>query len=289
MDDTNPPSPPAVTTAVADSPAPAPAPASRGSSFLSAFRLRLDPNTDVVALTALFLSIGGLIYQGFLAVKKPDILQFPPEQILFYPEQSNGVDYVQVGAQSTYVNKGKGDRNAVLRMERVLFDLGGKTYELKWQNFVSYSNKGTTLDAVDPKPALPVVLKSGEGASHETHFAPRSLHVKETTDEARYRNFLPWDKFISEIEKVKELDLRIVGEFYGLKDKQMQVYVEVTPGIVHSLKTYRWAAPSAWPRESTPAKQSSSATATPARDSPGPFFSPQAPTTAPTATAASNP
>jgi hypothetical protein len=268
---------------------PAPAVPPRGSSFLSAFRLKLDPNTDVVALTALFLSIGGLMYQGFLAVKKPDILQFPPEQILFYPEQNNGIDYVQVGAQSTYVNKGKGDRNAVLRMERVLFDLGGKTYELKWQNFVNYSNKGATLDAVDPKPALPVVLKSGEGASHETHFAPRSLHVKETTDEARYKNFLPWDKFVSEIENVKELDLRIVGEFYGLKDKQMQVYVEVTPGIVHSLKTNRWAAPSAWPRESTPSKQASSVTPTPARNSPAQSFSPQAPTTAPTSTSASNP
>jgi hypothetical protein len=256
---------------------PPPPPASvapRESPFLRSFRVKLDPNTDVVALTALFLSIGGLIYQGFLAIKTPDILQFPPEQILFYPAQSNGVDYVQIGAQSTYVNKGKGDRNAVLRKETVFFDLAGRTYELKWQNFVNYSSKGTELKIDDPKPALPAVMKSGDGASHETHFAPRSFHVGAPNDEARYKNFLPWDKFVSEIENAKELDLRVVGEFYGLKEKQTRVYVEVTPGMIHSLKTSRWAAPSAWARESTAPSTPPVSAPSPDRSSSSPIPSP---------------
>jgi hypothetical protein len=255
-------------------PPPPPPPASdapREPSLLRSFRLKLDPETDIVALTALFLSIGGLIYQGFLAVKTPDILQFPPEQILFYPEQNNNVDYVQIGAQSTYVNKGKGERNAVLKTERILFDLAGKSYELKWQSFVNYSNKGMELKIDDSKPALPAVMKSGDGASHETHFAPRSFHVGAPTDAGRYKNFLPWATFVSEIEKVKELDLRIVGEFYGLKDKETRVYVEVTPGMIHSLKTNRWAAPSAWPRESKASPIPAISASSPERSSSSPI------------------
>lgn len=220
------------------------------SSALKAFRLELDPKTDILALAAFFISIGGLLYQGVLAIKKPDVLQFPPEQILFYPEPSNGVDYLQVGAQSTYVNKGRGERNAVLKVERLLFELGGRSYELKWQTFVNYSNDKNKLVIGDPRPAIPAVIKSGEGTSHETHFAPRSFHVAVQSDKERYKNFLPWDLFVSELEKVKELDMRILSEFYGLEDKEAHIYLEVTPGVIHALKTDRWAAPSAWPRES---------------------------------------
>lgn len=225
-----------------------PASKNRIPSFLDRFRLELDRKTDILALAAFFLSIGGLIYQGILAVKKPDVLQFPPDQIVFYPEVSSGTEYVQAGAQSTYVNRGRGDRNAVLKMERLSFNLGGKSYELKWQNFVSYSSDGNKLVVGEPKPAIPAVIKSGEGTSHETHFAPRSFHVPTQSDEVRYKNFLPWDTFISEIEKLQELDLRIVAEFYGLENKETHVYVEITPAVKHALKTNRWSAPSAWPR-----------------------------------------
>jgi hypothetical protein len=221
------------------------------ASFFAFFHLELDRKTDILALAAFVLSISGLTYQGILAIKKPDILQFPPDQIVFYPDKSSGVDYLQVGAQLAYVNNGKGDRNAVLKAERMFFDLGGKSYEFKWQNFESYSSEGETLKRGEPKPALPAVIKSGEGASHETHFAPRTFHIATQSDERRYKNFLRWDNFVSEIEKVTELDLRIVSEFYGLEDKETRVYVEINPGVIYALKTNGWSAPSAWVREST--------------------------------------
>jgi hypothetical protein len=131
----------------------------------------------------------------------------------------------------------------------LLFDLGEKSYELKWQNFADYSSKGTQLVTENVKPAIPAVIKSGEGISHETHFAPRTFHVATESDAARFKNFLAWNTFVSEIEKVKKLDVRIVSEFYGLEDKEARVYVEITPAIIYSLKTYGWAAPSAWPQE----------------------------------------
>jgi hypothetical protein len=221
------------------------------SSFFALFHLELDRKTDILALAAFVLSVSGLIYQGILAIKKPDILQFPPDQIVFYSDKSSGIDYLQVGAQLVYVNNGKGDRNAVLKAERMFFDLGGKSYELKWQNFVSYSSNGPKLDFGDPEPAIPSVIKSGEGTSHETHFAPRTFHIATQSDERRYKNFLRWDNFVSEIEKVTELDLRIVSEFYGLEDKETRVYVEINPGVIYALKTNGWSAPSAWVREST--------------------------------------
>lgn len=219
-----------------------------GLRWLRFFRIEVDRKADLLAVIAFLISTGGLSYDIFLAYKDPDILHFPPDQIVFHREESNGVQYLHVGARSSYLNVHQGDRNVVLNAERLLFDLGGKSYELKWQSFIDYSNKEIELVKDNVRPATPVVIKAGEGVSHETHFAPRSFRVGAQRDAQRYKNFLRWEDFLSEFEKIKELDVRIVSEFYSLKNREVRVYVEIAPGVIYSLKENHWAAPSAWPR-----------------------------------------
>lgn len=221
-----------------------------GLRWLRIFRVRLDRSTDILALFAFLISIAGLIYQIALFVRKPEIVQFPPTQVVFYAVESNNGKYLHIGAQSAYVNRGKGEKSAVLKAERLRFELGGKPYELKWQNFQSYWNIGDELQQGDKAPAIPTVIKAGDGASHETHFAPGSLHPIRMAEGDATLSYLPWNEFISELGKVSELDIRIIAEFYDLDSTESQVYVEVDEGMTDFMSKHRWTARSAWPRKS---------------------------------------
>ena len=63
-----------------------------------------------------------------------------------------------------------------------------------------------------------------------------------------YKNFLRWDDFVSEMAKVKELDVQIVTEFYALHDQRINVFIPVTSDFIDALRTDRWDARSCWPR-----------------------------------------
>ena len=220
----------------------------RGLRWLRFLRLELERKTDILAAAAFFISIGGILYQIFLFTRGADVIQFPPEQIVFYPDTSGTVDYINSGAAVSYVNKGKGDKSAVIKAERFIFSIAGRTYELRWQNFVDYSSKGNQLVIENAKPAVPAVVKSGEAITHETHFAPRSLPTENGMDRSKFKNYLAWNTFVTELEKVKELDVRIVSELYDMKDKETNVYIQVTPVMIQSLKNNKWYASSCWLR-----------------------------------------
>jgi hypothetical protein len=234
-----------------------------GLRWLRIFHLELIRKTDILALAAFFISVGGLFYQIVQFIKKPEIVHFPPDQIVFYFEENNDVKYLQVGAQSCYVNRGKGEKNAVLRRERLLFDLGGKSYELKWQDFLHYGSEGKELTKKDVQPAIPTVIKAGDGISHETHFAPRSSQSLPRTEGGQIFSYLLWDQFVSEMNKTNELDLRIVADFYDLPSTETHFYMEVNETVRYSLKNLHWDAPSVWPREGAPPSPQSSTPASP--------------------------
>jgi hypothetical protein len=222
----------------------------RGLRWLRFLRLELHRQTDILAAAAFFISISGLLYQGVLSIERPDIVQFPPEQILFFPDKSGNVDYVNVGAQLSYINKGKGDKSAVVRLARMVFDLDGETYELKWQTFEEFASNGNQLKrSAAPRPVVPKVIKSGEAFTEEIHFAPRTLPVVDQSDFATaYKDFLPWDRFVSDLANLKEFDVRIISEFYGLHDQQTKIFIRITPALIQSLKADKWSAPSCWVR-----------------------------------------
>jgi hypothetical protein len=214
------------------------------------FGIEIARKTDILAAAAFVISITGLCYQLYGFAASPTIVQFPPEQLIFFPEKSGNGIYVHSGAQVTYVNKGREGKTAVVKLQRMVFDLQGKTYELKWQFFDNFSNAGNQLVRLEkPEPAVPIVIKAGEAVTKETHFSPRTLLVVSKADlTSAYKNFLPWDEFVSELEKLKELDVRIISEFYGLKEKETKVFIRVTPALITALKTDKWDAPSCWER-----------------------------------------
>lgn len=226
---------------------------SKGSATEAVFRflgVEVARKTDILAAAAFVISITGLCYQLYGYAASPTIAQFPPKQLLFFPAKSGNGSFVHGGAQVTYVNEGREGKTAIVKLQRMIFTLQGKTYELNWQYFDKFTNAGSQLLRMDkPEPAEPIVIKAGEAVTKETDFAPRTLPIVTESDSATaYNNFLPWDQFVSEIEKMKELDVRIVSEFFGIKDVETKVFIRVTPAFINALKTDKWDAPSCWER-----------------------------------------
>jgi hypothetical protein len=222
----------------------------KGRHWRDFFRLEIDRKTDILAFAAFIISLTSLSYQAYGFLRGPSVVEFPPEQILFFPEKSGSGDYLHAAAQVTHVNRGSEGKNAVVRQARMTFELANKPYELKWQYFENFSNAGGKLVRPEhPEAASPIVIKAGEAVSKEIHFAPRTLPIVSQTDaQDAYKNFLRWDDFVSQLANVQELDVQIVTEFYGLRDEQINVFIRVTPDFIEALKTDRWDARSCWPR-----------------------------------------
>lgn len=207
--------------------------------------IEIAKKTDILAATAFVISVTGLGYQLYGFATTPRIVEFPPEQVLFFADSG----FVHAGAQLGYFNTGKEGKTAVVKLQRLLFTLQGKTYELKWQSFESFSSAGDQLVRSNTRPAIPTVIKAGEGMANETHFAPRAISLVSTADSmTAYKNFLKWDEFVSELAELKELDVRIISEFYGLKQKETKIFIRVTPTLITALKNDKWDAPSCWQR-----------------------------------------
>jgi hypothetical protein len=218
------------------------------------FRLlgvEIDRKTDVLAAAAFVISVAGVLYQVISFLEGPKIVQLPPEQLLLFAERNaaDGNEYLHIGAQVAYVNNGKEGKNAALKSERVVFQLGGKLRELRWQTFDKFSSDNGKLNRGERTPALPVVVKAGEGISHETNFSPRTLHVADPTEGPKaYENFMPWTEFVSQLSKVNEFEVRLISEFYGLKSCETKLFVRVTPDLIENLRTKNWSGPSCWPK-----------------------------------------
>lgn len=214
----------------------------RATPTLNFLGIEVDRKTDILAGAAFIISVTGLIYQIFGMFRGPDIVQFPPEQLLFFVEE-NG-KYLNTATELSYANKGREGANGVLKRVTMEFALAEKSYTLNWQDFEQIGNKGRQLlRSPTRESATPVVIKAGEVVSKETRFAARTVLAE---DSANNRNFLPWTTFVAELAKVKELRVTIISEFFGTKNQRIEVFIRVTPTLLEALRNDGWDAPSCW-------------------------------------------
>src|SRR5947209_5273516 len=112
-------------------------PAGNGTARLNFLGLKIARDTDILAAAAFVNSIDWIVYQIIYQVygfyQGPEVVQFPPEQILFFTEVGNGVYCIHAGAQLSYANKGREGFNTVLKRARMTFSLTGKPYVFDWQ------------------------------------------------------------------------------------------------------------------------------------------------------------
>jgi hypothetical protein len=214
--------------------------------------LEVERKTDLVALTAFFLALAGILYQflGFLHGAKVEL--FRPEQVLIVAHSYGGKSaHMRIGARMAYANTGQPDYNATVERESVRFSLGGVTYEQAWQSFQGFDYEGTGQRLV-PRysgDASPVPVMAGSAISHETYFAPRPIRcgpgVPGRCDV--YRNYLEWDRFIVLIAHERRLELELVADLYGDRHpKRVRCTIDLDDDLISQLVRHRWASPPCW-------------------------------------------
>lgn len=210
--------------------------------------IEVERKTDILAAAAFIISITSLIYQIVGMLRGPDIVQFPPEQLLFFAEKND--NSLHTATDMSYANKGREGANGVLKRVKMEFALGGKSYSFNWQDFEQFGNDGSQLTRSQSRePATPVVIKGGEVVTKEIHFASRTMLAKDRPQSADiYSNFLKWDMFVAELGKVKELNVTIISEFVGAKNQRVELFIRVTPSLMEALSKDKWDSPSCWTR-----------------------------------------
>jgi hypothetical protein len=212
------------------------------------FRIKIKENIDIVALIAIFLSVGSVVYNVIGALEGADIQSYPPERISIFKETLGGTDYVAFVVPMTYTNKGRAGYNGVLKREVIRFNIGGKQYLHHWHEFVNTSidQKGYPIKE-KKEDAQPFVITAGNVVGHETLFFPRSTEPKGTQKDNKWENFLKWDDFCAALAHDQEFKIEVVSEVDGRQNiltHSRRIYVD--DDLRERLKRYGGAGASCW-------------------------------------------
>ena len=213
--------------------------------------IEIERRTDVLAFAAFLLAAANAVYQVHLLLRGPEVVLFPPEQILIkaerYPE--NRV-MVRFAAKMAYVNVGSPGHNAAITSEGLRFDLGGKTYRQGWQAFTSFqvvaeeggtaAGERSALSTSKMEDANPFTIGSGSTVAHETFFAPNSaLEALPDSD-----SYLRWADLLDGLEGQRELTFVLTARVHGRGARRQVCTIEVDDRLKQRLRERSWYAPS---------------------------------------------
>lgn len=209
--------------------------------------IRIKRDIDILALIAVFLSVGSVVYNIIGALEGADIQSYPPQQISIFNEKVGPFNYVAFVVPMVYTNKGRAGYNGVLKQELIRFKIGGKQYEHYWHEFVSTSDlKGCPIKKKEGD-AQPVVITAGNVVAHETFFFPRSTEVKAGQKNQKWENFLTWDDFCAGLAEDPVFKIEIVSEVDGRQNVLTHTQrINVDADLLKRLKRYHGAGTSCW-------------------------------------------
>ncbi len=203
------------------------------------WKFTIKPEADVLALAAFLLSVVGIACSVWSFVRGAHVTMFPPEQVLIIRDKDSNSP--RFSTSMSYVNDGQPGYNAVITSEALCFDCNGRSYEHKWQEFVTFTTFEGALTAHDAVDAAPFAVNGGSETSHSTYFAAR------TTREDPGRNYLSWDTFIGGIQRNRKLTIRFTSQLLGKKPVSCTAVVDISDYLISRLKDKGYSAPSCWP------------------------------------------
>ncbi len=213
--------------------------------------IEIERKTDILAAAAFVMALGSALFQGAMLLRGPELILFPPEQILIRGEKyASGRVWVRFAAQMAYVNTGHVGHNAAVGREALRFSLGDDSYEQSWQTFESFHAPKGKLVSEERKAAHPFTVAAGSVVGHETYFAPRSERIqgdprsRSPKPGAGARNFLEWDTFLARLSDLAQVDFEVEAHVYGKNALVATCSVQVTEKLLKRLEKRGWAAPS---------------------------------------------
>jgi len=210
--------------------------------------LEIERKTNIIALAAFFLALGGVLFQTIAYFRGPVVHLFPPDQVVLraqvYPRDNQ--KHMTLIARLAYVNTGQPGYNGTLRRETVRLRLDTQEHEWVWYRFLSTDAKGTELQRVDKGEAKPLPVTAGSSESHETEFVPRRMRCQPNQTDCINANFLAKEQLLIALEKQGQLRFTFITEVYGERSVTATCTVDVDAGLRLTLKEYDWMAASCW-------------------------------------------
>lgn len=178
--------------------------------------LEVERRTDLLALTAFALALGGAIFQAAMFLRGPQPVMFPVEQLMlkFSPVQ-DGERYLWLYAHMAYVNSGAKDENTTLTRETVTFKFEDsfQEFDAAWLNFVTMRQDGSTDYLAE---AIPQTLEGGKSLGHATEFAPRPHRC--TSPCNPNRDFITEAQFFEMTQEGTKLTVTFTAKFESDKE-----------------------------------------------------------------------
>ncbi|MBV8771720.1 MAG: hypothetical protein JO166_05225 [Deltaproteobacteria bacterium] len=217
------------------------------------FGIHIARKTDILALTAFLISLGGILLQIRGCLRGPVIRIFAPPQIVILKDSKSfpsGRNPVRFAALVAYVNDGDTGYNATIRRELLHYQLAGTPYTQIWQQFTASDvDPGGKINMHPQGVALPIVINAGGSASHETYFTPLPVQVSKDHNEEKedeWKNFLEWKKFLNDLEKAKSLTIEIEAQVYDHKSAFTRCTIDINQDVITRLRNIEWYAPTCW-------------------------------------------
>lgn len=214
------------------------------------FGLRVGRKTEIIALAAFMLSVGGVLFQVFNYTRGAVVRLFPSDQIVITSTDKLGRRYVEERsrvafiAAMDYVNDGDVGHNAVIRQERVVVSVGGHQVEHRWYEFGSSDIENGNLVFKRDSEARSFPVNAGSAVSHETLFTPWEIDCAENDKACDPRtNYWKWDEFLQAVKATPELSVTTSGVVYEGRTVNATCVVRLRAWEIDVLDKVGWLAP----------------------------------------------
>jgi len=196
--------------------------------------IHIESKTDIIAFSALVISVIGLSSQFWDYIVGSQVTLTPPNQIIFKLNMSaqNKV-FVDVISRQIYLNTGAPEYSEAVIREVAYIWIGDKKYRLKSLNTVSPQRDFDKLILTKKKDFIPFLIHGNSIKSHYTQF------VSEPLDEAGQH--LTKEEFISAVATSKKILYQITYE--GMKGSHAKVLCEATTeNLLRHIGDKEWSA-----------------------------------------------
>ena len=214
--------------------------------------IKLERQTDLIALTALLLAIltaGGsasYIFYGYMKGAKVDMYLY--EQIVLKAFEMDGRKYLRLGGSVVFSNSGQVGYDTVVKQVMIALKFQDNSeHKQRWQEFVSFTNKGGKIEEKDTAEAVvPVQIRAGSVLSRDIYFAPFRERCRDDGEECsdEWRNYLGWDDFIKKLRVGEDVEFTVTAESFKNEKWSLSCAVKIDRHIIDKLRSSDGHAPS---------------------------------------------
>lgn len=221
--------------------------------------IKLARQTDLVSLTALLLSILTAVlstsYFLYGFVNGANVDMYLHEQVILKKSEKLGKgkkNYLRLGGTVIFSNGGQIGYDAVIKQVSITLKFSDNSeYKQDWHEFVTFTNKGRTLERKgDGESAAPLQIKAGSALSRDIYFKPIREPCKshERTSCKEWHNFFVWEDFMTKLKRSKGQNLTLTVTAESFKDEKWvsSCIVKVNNHIITELGESGDHAPSCW-------------------------------------------